>query len=127
MEVIADIFLIAAAVGAAFYCIVLSRRLHRFSKLEGGIGGAIEGLSEQVTSMTTTLDRAEIEARASATSLEESTRRAEAAARRIELLLACLHDLPKIEPPEEMNSSNSSFIPTFKSRARRRRASEATE
>ena len=42
MDLIADIFLIAGALGAGFYCIVLSRRLSRFTDLENGVGGAVE-------------------------------------------------------------------------------------
>ncbi|MCA8878630.1 MAG: hypothetical protein KDA73_01470 [Rhodobacteraceae bacterium] len=100
MALISDILLIAAALGAAFYCLVLSRRLSRFTSLEDGVGGAVAGLSQQVAEMTHALDRAHGEARASAGSLEESTRRAEAAARKLELLLASLHDLPAREREE---------------------------
>lgn len=94
MTLIADILLIAGALGAAFYCFVLSRRLSRFTSLEDGVGGAIAGLSRQVAEMTEALDRAHGEARTSAGSLEDSTRRAEDAARKLELMLAALHDLP---------------------------------
>ena len=52
MTLIADILLIAGALGAAFYCFVLSRRLSRFTSLEDGVGGAIAGLSRQVAEMT---------------------------------------------------------------------------
>ena len=94
MTLIADILLIAGALGAAFYCFVLSRRLSRFTSLEDGVGGAIAGLSRQVAEMTEALDRAHGEAKTSAGSLEDSTRRAEAAARKLDLMLAALHDLP---------------------------------
>lgn len=94
MALIADILLIAGALGAAFYCFVLSRRLTRLTNLEDGVGGAISGLSSQVTDMNRALDRAQAEARASAAALEDSTRRAEAAARKLELMIASLHDLP---------------------------------
>lgn len=94
MTLIADILLIAGALGAAFYCVVLSRRLNKFTSLENGMGGAISVLSAQVTDMTQTLDRAQAAARTSSVSLDEATVRAEQAAQRIELLLASLHDLP---------------------------------
>ena len=51
MELIADILLIAGALGAGLYCIVLSRRLNRFTDLEKGVGGAIAVLSAQVDDM----------------------------------------------------------------------------
>lgn len=95
MSLIADTLMIAGALGAAFYCYVLSRRLSRFTSLEDGVGGAVASLSQQVAEMTQALDRAQGEAKASAASLEDSTRRAEAAARKLELMLAALHDLPQ--------------------------------
>ncbi len=94
MALIADILLIAGALGAAFYCYMLSRRLSKLTSLEDGVGGAISGLSSKVTDMTRTLERAQAEARVSAAALEDSTRRAEAATRKLELMMASLHDLP---------------------------------
>ncbi|HEX9857988.1 MAG TPA: DUF6468 domain-containing protein [Paracoccaceae bacterium] len=98
MAFISDILLAAGAFGAAIYCYVLAVRLKRFSTLESGMGGAIAVLSAQVDDMTRALDRARGAATGSAASLEALTGRAEAAAARLELLLASLHDLP--EPPE---------------------------
>ena len=94
MELIADILLIAGAIGAAFYCIVLSRRLSRFTDLENGVGGAIAVLSAQVDDMTKALDKAQESARGSTETLSKLTDRAEDMARRLELLLASMHDLP---------------------------------
>ena len=76
MELIADILLGAGALGVAAYCHVLARRLAAFSRLEGGIGGAVAVLSAQVDDMTTAL----VEARAAA---------------RLDLILATMHDLPE--------------------------------
>jgi len=95
MSLIADMLLIAGACGAAFYCLVLSRRLSRLTSLEDGVGGAIAGLSEEVSGMNAAIDRAQREAETASQSLADSTARAEAAARRLELLLASLHDLPE--------------------------------
>ena len=95
MDVIADIVLAAGAFGAAFYCHMLGRRLRAFARLEGGMGGAIAVLSQQVDDMTRALDMAQATAGDSADRLEERVARAEAAAKRLELLLASLHDLPK--------------------------------
>ena len=101
MELIADILLISGALGAGMYCIVLSRRLSRFTNLEKGVGGAIAVLSAQVDDMTSALDRARSATQSSATSLQSLTGRAEGAAQRLELLVASLHDLPleTIKPP----------------------------
>jgi len=94
MGFIADILLVAAALGATFYCVILSRRLSRFTDLEQGVGGAIATLSKQVDDMTSTVQSAQGAAAASAESLGSLTGRAEDAARRLELLVAALHDLP---------------------------------
>ncbi len=95
METVADIFLISASLAAAIYCIVLSRRLKRFTDLENGVGGAIAVLSAQVDDMTRTLERAQGSAKGSADSLEQLSGRAEGVARRLELLVASMHDLPE--------------------------------
>jgi hypothetical protein len=97
MMLIADILLIAGALGAGLYCLVLSRRLRRFTDLENGVGGAIAVLSAQVDDMTRTLKAAQESAAGSATSLGELTGRAEGAANRLELLVASMHDLPEPE------------------------------
>lgn len=98
MNILSDILLAAGAFATAIYCFVLARRLKRFTQLEGGMGGAIAVLSAQVDEMTRALASAHKAANASAETLEQQTRRAEAAARRIELLLASLHDLPQEAP-----------------------------
>jgi hypothetical protein len=101
MDMIADIFLVAGALGAAFYCFVLARRLTRFNDLENGVGGAVAVLSAQVDDLTRTLESAQASAAESATSLGQLTSRAEDAARKLEMLVASLHDLPSKEAPED--------------------------
>ena len=99
MALIADILMIAGALGAAFYCMVLSRRLRRFADLEKGVGGAVAVLSVQVDDMNRTIRQAEKAAVESAARLNELTNRSEDAARRLELMFAAMHDLP-LEQPE---------------------------
>ncbi|GGE47291.1 hypothetical protein GCM10011360_38180 [Primorskyibacter flagellatus] len=94
MDMIADIFLVAGALGAAFYCFVLARRLTRFNDLENGVGGAVAVLSAQVDDLTRTMEAAQASAAESASSLGQLTSRAEDAARKLEMLVASLHDLP---------------------------------
>jgi len=94
MELIADALLAAGALGAGLYCYVLAQRLKQFQTLESGMGGAIAVLSAQVDDMTRALDRARGAAGGQVSALQNETLRAEAAVRRIELLLASLHDLP---------------------------------
>ncbi|WP_062762317.1 DUF6468 domain-containing protein [Falsirhodobacter sp. alg1] len=100
MDMIADMFLGAGALGAAFYCHILSRRLRALSGLESGLGGAIAVLSAQVDDMTRVLEAARTTAGSSADALEDRVTRAEAAARRLELLVASLHDLPETRGAE---------------------------
>lgn len=99
MELIADILLVAGALGAGLYCHVLARRLSRFNDLEKGVGGAVAVLSAQVDDLTRTLRAAQSAAHGSADSLEALTGRAEGVAKRLELLLASMHDLPEAAPP----------------------------
>jgi len=90
-----DLLLGAGALGAAVYCVVLARRLKRFNNLENGVGGAVAVLSAQVDDMTRTLDQARKSAAHSAQSLTALTERAESSARKLELMMASLHDLPE--------------------------------
>lgn len=99
MLVIADVLLILGTVAVAVYCQILTRRLRRFSELESGMGGAIAVLSAQVDDLTRTLEVARATAGGSAARLEQQADRAEAAAARLDLLLATLHDLPVADEP----------------------------
>ncbi|MEP5731460.1 MAG: hypothetical protein ABJL67_19050 [Sulfitobacter sp.] len=95
MELIADIFLAAGALGAGFYCFVLGRRLNRFNDLEKGVGGAVAVLSAQVDDLTKTLEAAQTSAKQSAKTLTDLVDRSEDSARKLELQMASLHDLPE--------------------------------
>jgi len=95
MELIADGLLAAGALGAAFYCFVLSRRLSKFNDLENGVGGAVAVLSAQVDDLTRLLQRVRHSADKETEKLEDLTSRAEAAAKQLELMMASMHDLPQ--------------------------------
>lgn len=101
MNLIADFLLAAGAFATALYCLVLAKRLKRFTTLETGMGGAIAVLSAQVDDMTKALEKARSSANSSSSGLEDQVRRAEAASARLELMLASLHDLPDTEPQPE--------------------------
>lgn len=94
MEFISDVFLAAGALGAGFYCLVLSRRLRKFMQLEKGVGGAIASLSTQVDEMSRAVAEARRLASNSTRSLTELTARAGEAERRLGQLLATAEDLP---------------------------------
>ena len=104
MDFIADILLVAGALGAGFYCFVLSRRLKRFNDLENGVGGAVAVLSAQVDDLSKTLQASQTAAGASVSSLSALNDRAETMAKRLELLMASMHDLP--ETPASQPASN---------------------
>ena len=94
MDFIADILLVAGALGAGIYCLVLGRRLNRFNDLEKGMGGAVAVLSAQVDDLTRTLAAAQAAAGTSAATLTDLSSRAEETSRRLELQMASLHDIP---------------------------------
>jgi hypothetical protein len=122
MEILADILLAAGAFGAAAYCLVLSRRLSRLTRLEGGMGGAIAVLSAQVDDLTRALGKAQETAGGSTARLEALTLRAEAAAARLDLVLASLHDIPEAaEAADDGGERRMRFVRRRGSRA------EATE
>lgn len=100
MEMISDILLAAGAIGAAIYCIVLAGRLKRFNNLQNGMGGAVAVLSAQVDDMTKTLQQAQRAAVTSSVNLTSLTERAEEVAKRLELMLASMHDLPEPAPDQ---------------------------
>lgn len=116
MDLIADILLAAGALGAGLYCFVLARRLSRFNDLETGVGGAVAVLSAQVDDLARTLEAARAAADRSSGSLDEVTDRAESVAKRLELLVASMHDLPEATPPAEPSAKDPAE-PVFARRA----------
>ena len=132
MEIIADILLVAGSFGAAVYCYVLSVRLKRFTTLESGMGGAIAVLSAQVDDMTVALEKARGAANGSAESLEGLTARGETVARKLELLVASLHDLPDpkaapVQPPRPADPPDDDRRLRFVRRRAARNTLEAAE
>ncbi len=100
MDLIADILLAAGALGAGFYCLVLSRRLKRFNDLEKGVGGAVAVLSAQVDDLNKSLVSARHVSDGSSKALEQLTGRAETVAQRLELMMASMHDMPEAAVPQ---------------------------
>ncbi len=100
MDLIADMFLAAGAIGAAIYCLVLGKRLQKFNSLENGVGGAVAVLSSQVEDLKKTLETAQSTAAQSTAQLEALHARAEDVSKRLEIQLAALNDLPSSEEPK---------------------------
>lgn len=112
MDLIADIFLAAGAIGAGVYCYILGRRLNRFNDLEKGVGGAVAVLSAQVDDLTKTLAAAQATAAQSAETLTDLTSRAEAMSQRLELQMASLHDIPAPQATAQTQSAPTQQTPT---------------
>ncbi|MCA0203059.1 MAG: hypothetical protein LCH92_01860 [Proteobacteria bacterium] len=98
MEYLSDLLLTAASLGAAAYCVILSRRLKALGSLEGGMGSAIAVLSAQVDDLARSLRSAQEATGRAGGRLDGQTARAEAVARKLELLVASMHDLPEEAP-----------------------------
>ncbi|GAA6160769.1 hypothetical protein NBRC116589_29430 [Ruegeria sp. HU-ET01832] len=115
MELIADIFLVAGALGAGLYCFVLSRRLRRFTDLEKGVGGAVAVLSSQADELKKSLDSARATSDQAGDELKSLTLRAESVAQQLELMMASMHDvIPEKDEVEETVSAGeteTAFLP----------------
>ncbi|MFU8899213.1 MAG: hypothetical protein ACNA7L_09995 [Roseinatronobacter sp.] len=88
MDIVIDLAIALGAIIAAAYCLLLSRRLRALTRLDGDVGRAIAVLSKQVDDLTTALRAAEQQNSAAGTALGQQITQAEAAARRLELLMA---------------------------------------
>lgn len=123
MALISDLLLIAAALGAAFYCFVLSRRLSALNSAEGGIGQAIATLSGQVARMEQVLD-------GSRERVEELEQSLNAAITRAEQLEQSMSQ-PQSEPPPALARTTQKAaalrVETQPASFRRRLFSEAIE
>lgn len=83
MEYISDILLGLGALAAAFYCVVLSRKLNRLSGLDQELGTAIAVLSKQVDDLTNVLKEAQSSAETARNELIVITERAERVAQEL--------------------------------------------
>lgn len=105
MALIADVLLIAGALSAALYCMILARRIKSLSRLDTGLGGAISALSKQVEEMRASVKAATQASGTSMKDLMEVTGRAEIAAGRLELLLSTVHERGKPPRPVKLDRS----------------------
>jgi len=88
----ADILMILASLGAACYCLILSRRLSRLTSFDKGIGGAIAVLSAQVDEMKSALAEAKAGSDGAGQHLNELVRQARDISGELELMIAACHD-----------------------------------
>ena len=95
----ADIMLISATLGAGIFCLILSRRLTRLSRIDNGLGGAIAVLSAQVDDMSKALAETKTGSEGSATRLEELNTEARTLLEELELMISACHDVGEAPPP----------------------------
>ncbi|MEM7722760.1 MAG: DUF6468 domain-containing protein [Pseudomonadota bacterium] len=88
----ADVLMILASLGAATYCLVLSRRLSRLTSFDKGIGGAIAVLSAQVDDMKSALAEAKTGSDGAGQQLHDLVRQARDISSELELMIASCHD-----------------------------------
>lgn len=92
MAFIADILLLAAACAAAVYCRLLSQKLQHLGRTDGGLGGAVAALNEQVNELQLTINQVSAGATQKASRLDEVAKRADTISRKLQLLLISLHE-----------------------------------
>jgi len=112
LHIIIDIIIAASALLAAAYCLLLSRRLRAFTRLDGDVGKAIAILSQQVDALTKALHAAEQSNLRSNATLEEQIARADATARQLELLMAAHQQTPAVQADDETREPARSFAAT---------------
>lgn len=117
LPILSDILLFAAALGAAIYCMILSRRLARLNSVDKGLGGAIAVLSVQVDDLTKALSDARSGSESVAERLAELITEAEGMANDIEEMLSVSHDItppkatePAASPEEEIEEPKKAAI-----------------
>lgn len=89
----ADLILMAASLGAAVYCMLLSRRLSRLGRFDKGIGGAIAVLSAQVDEMKAALQDAKAGSDGAERQLGDLVRQAREISEELEMMIAACHDV----------------------------------
>lgn len=110
MDILADIAIGTGALLAAAYCMLLSRRLRAFTRLDGDVGRAIALLSSQVDQLTKALAKAEASSSARERVLQEQVVAAEQAARRLELLMAAERPNTAERVPDPTPSAANSAV-----------------
>ena len=127
LTLIADLLLIAAALGAGVYCLILSRRLTRLSSIDQGLGGAIAVLSAQVDDMHRALEAAKSSSESAVQELHKATVDARDLAGDLEMMIAACHDLAPMAdaaPPAPSEPAPSEPAPEAPSGAATSPASE---
>ncbi|KPQ17985.1 MAG: Protein of unknown function (DUF1664) [Rhodobacteraceae bacterium HLUCCO18] len=105
MSYAADLLLVTASLGAAAYCMVLSRRLTRLGSFDKGIGNAIAILSAQVDEMKAALDEAKAGSDGAGQHLNDLVRQAQDISAELEMMIAACHDFAETAIQVQNNTS----------------------
>lgn len=112
-----DIILGFGTALVATYCIIISRKMSEFFRLENGMGNAIAVFSVQVDELKAALEKANIAAYESSYNLQTLVERAQNTEKNLEIMMASLQGIPThIEDPIQM-------IETRQTRSRLRKLS----
>ncbi len=94
MDIITDGLLVAGALFAGTYCLVLAHRVRALKDLRSGVGGAIMGMTHALEDARRALEETKAASRDGNKELRELIARAEAASGQLRILLAATRDLP---------------------------------
>ena len=106
-DLLSNVLLLSASLGAMLYCYKVSRRLQNLARLDHGVGRTIATLSLQVDDLKKALDSAKQSTVSAQSDLGESLRSAESARRHLELLIAAMQipqskeEIPTTAKPEK--------------------------
>lgn len=91
-SLVTDLLLLSASLGAAAYCMVLSRKLANLGSFDKGIGNAIAVLSAQVDEMKMALGEAKAGTDSAEQNLSDLVRQAQDISAELEMMIAACHD-----------------------------------
>ena len=97
IDTISDILLIGGALGLAFYCWILSRRLKALGRSDEGLGATLKDLGERIEALRRTTDAATEEAASAGTRLAALIEEADRHEGELAVILAGLTDMDDLE------------------------------
>ena len=107
MAFIADTILASGSFVVAIYCLILSKRLRKFTSMENDIGKAISILSNQIDELRKSVKNAQQSGEVTINKLKYANKNADNSAKHLELLVASLHSLPI---KAEIKSNDNPFV-----------------
>ncbi|WP_340108172.1 hypothetical protein [Pikeienuella sp. HZG-20] len=127
MELIADGLLLIASMVAALYCLILSRRLRRLTRMEGGLGKAITTMSTQVDEMKAVLSTSQKATAKAIGDLDARLAAAKTAAAKLEATAAAADDAAETLKEAAARAEAAPKPAARKTAARKPRAKSASK